>query len=386
MTSLKINNITFWPYEWIINSENKVKWNVLPIFYDTATIELKDNINSFTIGYKVTNSIFWKQIKSADIINEITWETFSLQVNNIFVCKVFNWSPEIIALVWDKLKLYKDFWKTSIDIEQDWDKKNIVPLGEFDMFVWFTQDYYYPIFLWDNNNHNVVKNFYDYYPIFSWDNHNVVKKFYDYFWYKSYTDLDWTNHFLLLVEWEDSTDLKDAWYFLDNFVKISKRLDFWDDSEYIEDWNIDEYWDIYMQTTSWQYWYLDKITWNTIKTVKNKSNNFTYTRYFEDTDSIYIIWKNDRGVFIIDRTLSKIDKKTQNNIKYFKDCISSFVDKKEIYFLLEDLNWDIVLVDHSSNVLCYTDLTTDKKLKNISVINNILEVYLKDWELRKYLF
>lgn len=386
MTSLKINNITFWPYEWIINSENKVKWNVLPIFYDTATIELKDNINSFTIGYKVTNSIFWKQIKSADIINEITWETFSLQVNNIFVCKVFNWSPEIIALVWDKLKLYKDFWKTSIDIEQDWDKKNIVPLGEFDMFVWFTQDYYYPIFLWGNHNHNVVKNFYDYYPIFSWDNHNVVKKFYDYFWYKSYTDLDWTNHFLLLVEWEDSTDLKDAWYFLDNFVKISKRLDFWDDSEYIEDWNIDEYWDIYMQTTSWQYWYLDKITWNTIKTVKNKSNNFTYTRYFEDTDSIYIIWKNDRGVFIIDRTLSKIDKKTQNNIKYFKDCISSFVDKKDIYFLLEDLNWDIVLVDHSSNVLCYTDLTTDKKLKNISVINNILEVYLEDWELRKYLF
>lgn len=386
MTSLKINNITFWPYEWIINSENKVKWNVLPIFYDTATIELKDNINSFTIGYKVTNSIFWKQIKSADIINEITWETFSLQVNNIFVCKVFNWSPEVIALVWDKLKLYKDFWKTSIDIEQDWDKKNIVPLGEFDMFVWFTQDYYYPIFLWGNHNHNVVKNFYDYYPIFSWDNHNVVKKFYDYFWYKSYTDLDGTNHFLLLVEWEDSTDLKDAWYFLDNFVKISKRLDFWDDSEYIEDWNIDEYWDIYMQTTSWQYWYLDKITWNTIKTVKNKSNNFTYTRYFEDTDSIYIIWKNDRGVFIIDRTLSKIDKKTQNNIKYFKDCISSFVDKKDIYFLLEDLNWDIVLVDHSSNVLCYTDLTTDKKLKNISVINNILEVYLKDWELRKYLF
>lgn len=368
MTSLKINNITFWPYEWIINSENKVKWNVLPIFYDTATIELKDNINSFTIGYKVTNSIFWKQIKSADIINENTWETFSLQVNNIFVCKVVNWSPEIIALVWDELKLYKDFWKTSIAIEQDWDKKNIVPLGEFDMFIWYNQDYYYPIFL--RENHSL----------------NVVNKFYDYYWYKSYTDLDWKNHFVLLVEWEDSSEVKDAWYFLDNFVKISKRLDFWDDSEYIEDWNIDEKWDIYMQTTSWQYWYLDKITWNIIKTVKNKSNNFTYTRYFEDTDSIYIIWKNDNWIFIIDRTVNKISKNDQKNIKYFKDCISSFIDKKITYFLLEDLNWDIVLVDNNSNVLCYTDLTIENKLVKFVINNNILEVYLNNWELRKYLF
>jgi hypothetical protein len=38
-------------------------------------------------------------IKSADLINEVTGEVFSFQVSNIFVIKVVNGDPEVIALV-----------------------------------------------------------------------------------------------------------------------------------------------------------------------------------------------------------------------------------------------------------------------------------------------
>jgi hypothetical protein len=44
-----------------------------------------------------------------------------------------------------------------------------------------------------------------------------------------------------------------------------------------------------MTTTSGQTWYLDQVTGKVTQAKRPKSQQFTFTRYFEDTDSVYIV-------------------------------------------------------------------------------------------------
>jgi hypothetical protein len=189
-----------------------------------------------------------------------------------------------------------------------------------------------------------------------------------------------------LIEWEDSNETKDAWYFVDNFKKISKRIDFGDDTQYIEEWELDEYGDIYMTVTNWETWYLDQITGNTTQTKRAKPQRFTYTRYFEDTDHTFIVWKNEKWLFIIDRTRSDISQQEQSTLKYFSGVHGRVLDGEKIYFFMEQITWEIDLVNVSWNIIAYTDLKSQEKIKSSSIIDKkILEVTLESWEKRKYI-
>ena len=149
---------------------------------------------------------------------------------------------------------------------------------------------------------------------------------------------------------------------------------------------INEFADIYMTTTSGQTWYLDKITGTPIKWAIPKTDNFNYVRYFEDTDSVFIVWKNDSWVFIIDRTKSNISKEEQRLIKYFKDVHGRVLNGDNIYFFMEQKSGCIDLVDIKWKEITHTDLSNSDKIKSSKIIDKkILEVMLETGEKRKYL-
>lgn len=366
---LKINWKEIWPYEAIMKSDNSVEWDILPILYDNATIELYKNADKrYTLAYKKSTNLFWKELKYADIIDENTWETFSFQVSNIFIAKIVNNDFKILAKVWNELKIYENFWKSEKLIESDWDKSELTPLWYFDMFVSYDDDFYYPLVLNDKNNKT------------------EINRFYDYFWYKAFEDDNWGKHLFMLIEDETSTEINSKWYFVDNFNIISKRLDFdWDDSQYVEEWNINWDWDIYMTITNWSSWYLDKETKEIVKWKISNSSSFDFTRFFEDTDSNFIVWKNTKWLFIIDRTKSEISDKKQESIVYFKDFIKSCVYNDFTFFLMQTFDQEIVLVNENQAIIWYTDLFITDNVKNISFLSdNIYEVELQNWEKRQY--
>lgn len=369
---LEIKWKKIWPYEWIIKSDNSVEWNVLPILYDNAKIELfKDSSLRYSLWYKISKNLLWKEIKYADIINENTWETFSFQVSNIFLATIFENDLKVLALVWEELKLYENFWKSEKLIENDWDKKELTPLWYFDMFVSCDDEFYYPLIL----NEKISKDY-------------QVRKFYDYYWYKSYEDEYWNEHLIMLIEADTSTENKEVWYFVDNFNIISENITFnWDDSEYVEVWDINSDWDIFLTSTSWKKWYLDKSTKKILEwELKTSSQNFTFTRAFEDTDGDFIVWKNDKWFFIIDRTLQKITSKKEEELKFFKDFITHTNFKWYSFFLMLDFSLEIVLVNENWVIVSVTDLDiSDKILKLTFLDENIFEVEL-EWQIkRKYL-
>lgn len=367
---LKINWKEIWPYEAIMKSDNSVEWDILPILYDNATIELYKNADKrYTLAYKKSTNLFWKELKYADIIDENTWETFSFQVSNIFIAKIVNNDFKILAKVWNELKIYENFWKSEKLIESDWDKSELTPLWYFDMFVSYDDDFYYPLVLNDENNKT------------------EINRFYDYFWYKAFEDDNWGKHLFMLIEDETSTEINSKWYFVDNFNIISKRLDFdWDDSQYVEEWNINWDWDIYMTITNWSSWYLDKETKEILKWKISNSSSFDFTRFFEDTDSNFIVWKNTKWLFIIDRTKSEISDKKQESIVYFKDFIKSCVYNDFTFFLMRTFDQEIVLVNENQAIIWYTDLFITDNVKNISFSSdNMYEVELQNWEKRQYI-
>lgn len=176
----------------------------------------------------------------AEIIDMQSGETFSLQVSNIFLVKVVNGDIKMLVKVGDELKWYENFGKTEYSIEPDGDKKEITPLGYFDMFVRYDNDYYYPVIL-DEAKRSAAN----------------VKRFYDYYGFKSYTDADGVDHFILLIEAETSTEDDPAWYWTDNFRISSDKLDFGNDSE-VDSWEIDSNGRISMKLTDGSNWHVDE--------------------------------------------------------------------------------------------------------------------------------
>lgn len=368
---LTINSQKIWPYQWILSSDNATKWEILEIIYDTAIIELYKNENiRYTLAYKKSKTLLWWEIKYADIIHEVTGETFSFQVKNIFLAKIIENDVKILALVWNKIKLYENFWKSEKLIESDGDKKELTPLGYYDMFISYDDYYYYPLIL----NQHISSN-------------AQIKRFYDYYWYKAYEDDTGKEHLLMLIEHETSNEKEEIWYFIDNFNIISPKVDFGDDSEYVEEWDINENGDIYMTTTSGKKWYLDRANNKLIQwTLSQAKNTFAFTRIFEDSDGEYIVWENANGVFIINRNKTNLSQKDQKNIKYFKKFITHTRNNNYSFFLVQNKNDEIILLNEYGVELLTTDLNISNEINSINFKGeNIVEFLLKNWEKRVYM-
>lgn len=375
MHYLEINWKKIWPYLGIKYSNWKVEGNILPIIYDESIIDLKwTNWDSYFLCYKTSKNLMWKEIDYADLVNEETWESFSFQVSNIFVLKIISWDINLIAQVWKGLKYYKNFWKIVTTLETDWDKAKITPLGYYDVFVSYDNNYYYPVILNEEKEFN-----------------SDIKKFYDYYGYKSYTDNSWEKHVVMLIENDWSSEYNPKWYFVDNFKIISEKLDFGDDSEYVEDWELDWDLDIIMTLTSWRKAYLLRWernikTWT--KPVKPKAKEFVFTRAFEDTDIDLIVWKNIDGYFLIDRTKSRLSESEQTSLVFHKDFLH--YEKDDKLFVLENKAAEVVLFDEKGSELLVTDLENDNKILEVhlSIDKKVAEViFEKEGEKfsRKYL-
>jgi hypothetical protein len=84
--------------------------------------------------------------------------------------------------------------------------------------------------------------------------------------------------------------------------------------------------------------------------------------------------------------LSNITQKEQSLLKYFSDVHGRVIDGKNIYFFMQQLTWEIDLVNVSWNIIAYTDLESTHKIKSSQIIENkILQVTLDTWEERKYI-
>lgn len=209
MHTLEILGRTFGPYEAVVYSDGTSKGDIRPILYDTAIIVLSDNTRSFAMGYKVSKNLFGKELGYAEIIDMQSGETFSLQVSNIFLMKVVSGDLKILAKIGNELRWYENFGKTEYKIEADGDKKEITPLGYFDMFIRYDDDYYYPIILDEDIR-----------------TQSTVQRFYDYYGFKSYADSNNVDHLIILIEAETSTEENPIWYWTDNFRKSTDILEF----------------------------------------------------------------------------------------------------------------------------------------------------------------
>lgn len=194
-------------------------------------------------------------------------------------------------------------------------------------------------------------------------------------------------HFYMLIETSNSSKINPIRYFVDNFEIISEKLFF---EDYVEKWTVDNDWDIIMETSSFNKYYIEVWKSNKIilwdkKTSDKKS--FLFTRFFEDTDSEYIVWKNDDWYFIISRNKFSITKEDQAIIEYFDEFI--FFNRQNKLFVMINKMWEIVFLDIYWVLLLTTDLSKKDKINeiNFSVFDNKIISVKLEWEsnYRKYI-
>ena len=237
------------------------------------------------------------------------------------------------------------------------------------MFIRYDDDYYYPIILDEKVR-----------------TESTVKRFYDYYGFKSYTDANGVDHFILLIEAETSTEEKPIWYWTDNFRKSSDVLEFGDDSEYVEEWEIDSDGRISMILTSGAKWYVDE-TGHMVKGILSKrTNEFNYTRFFEDTDASVIIGKNINGIFLIERNKTNLSEREQNSIVYFEDFLACFKNGESPFFLIKNKDGDVIIINRDGKEILTTDLSGDEEIAAFAYENNSTYSVQVKWEgVRKYI-
>ena len=234
------------------------------------------------------------------------------------------------------------------------------------MYVRYDDEYYYPYVLNP-----------------SYQNTKKVEKFFDYYGYHSYEDSEGGKHFILFVEDIRSTEDKPYWYFTDNFVQISENIVL-SEEEYVETWEITASGDITFVVTSGANYYVDRSTgkYHQGTLASNPKINFTYTRVFEDTDSEYVIAKNEKGTFIIDSTINNLSPEKEKTIRYFQDfywCLSpSEANMGVPRFLMLTFDGQIVLTDESGATIAGTDLTPERLIAAASIESDILKVSFED--------
>ncbi len=372
MYSLNIQNRELGPYEAIWYPDGRKEGNMLPLLYDVATISLKDEKKSFVLCFKKSSSLFGGAIQYADVVDMASGEFFSLQASNIFHFSVENGDPKVIIKIGKELKFYEDFWKKELVVEPDGEKTDLTPLGYFDTFVGIdpVDGLYIPIILSEEKKRLVN-----------------VPKFSDYYGFRSY-ETEGIQHFLLFVEDQNSTEEAPDWYWTDNFIRISERIDL-PLEEYVEEWNIDRYGNIYFTVTSGKKYHIDKGNgkmldgWNL-----PVSSDFTFVRVYEDTDSNWIVAKNDKWFFIVDATKTNITKTEQEAIVTYSDfiwCLSpSEASKNEPYFLMLTPSEQIVLIDVRGKEVAGTDLTVADVIITATMNTSSLAVTLESGETRVF--
>lgn len=361
------------PYEAIQYPNNDIDWDIRPILYDTASINLMDASRSFSLCYKETKNLSGKKISFVDVIDMENGEFFSLQVSNIYYFNVFEWIPHIVWKVGNTLVYFEKFWKSQKPIEADGDKHELTPLGAFDMFLTYDDDYYYPL-------------------IFSGDHQKIAKteRFFDYYGWRSYVDPNGWEHFVLMIEDERSTEEDPYWYWVDNFIPVSEKIVLSED-QYVEDWNLDPYGNIKFTITNGTKYHIDKnvgdmvLGWEWLSV----SNNFSFIREYDDTDGDEIVAKNENGSFIIDRNLTEISESDQKDIIYFPQfvwCLSpSEANRATPCFLMTKDDGQVVLVDAQSRILCGTDLKYEYEIVTATIENSLLTVTLADGTIYNYI-
>lgn len=366
MYYFEIHNKKYWPYHAILHSDGKVEGNILPIIYDNATIELYASPSDrYSICYKQSKNILGKQIDYVDIIHEVTGETFSLQTDNIFVAKIVDGDLHIICKIGNEIRLYSNFWKTEMHIEIDEDKSELTPLWYHDIFIGYTDEYFFPIYL-DPKKRGTISQFYDYYG------------------YKFYEDDTGISHFIMFI---DIGEEREQRYFVDNFTPISQEIDFWSYEEYVTTWDIDEEFFIIMETTLGNMYFIDRQgnlqKWTPLKEKKT----FTYTRFFEDTDSNVIVGKNNKGLFLIERNKQYFTKGEIDRIFFFKDFIKHCTCKEGIsFFLVETMENEIVILNDDQAIVSYTMIENKSDVVHMECKElGVIEITLKNGKKEQYL-
>jgi hypothetical protein len=354
------------PYEAIQYPNNDIKWDIRPILYDTATINLMDTSKSYALCYKEVKNLSGKKIAFVDVVDMSNWEFFSLQVSNIYYFSVFESIPHIVWKVWDALVYFQNFWKSQKPIEADGDKHELTPLGAFDMFLTYDDDHYYPM-------------------IFSSENKKLSKisKFFDYYGWRSYVDPNGWEHFVLMIEDIRSTEEEPYWYWVDNFIPVSEKIVLAGD-QYVEDWELDPYGNIKFTITNGSKYHIDKNIGEMVPGWEwlSESNNFSYIREYDDTDWDEIVAKNENGSFIINRNITEISKEDQKEIVYFQKfvwCLSpNEANSTTPCFLMSKDDEQVVLINSQSQVICGTDLKYEDEITTAVIYDSILTVTLSN--------
>ena len=333
-------------YEAIMYPDGRTEGDMMPILYDTATISLADATARYILCYKRSKNLFGKELRYADLVHELTGETYSFQVSNIFFLKVVAGDPRLLGRVGDELRLYENFGKTEHAIESDGDKPELVPLGYYDMFVGYTDRGYYPIFLSGATPAGIVEEFSDYYG------------------YRAYEDASGVGHLILLVADMASTDEHPIWYFLDNFRKVSGVIAFDDAEEEIDTWDMGADDTITMHTTAGRTY---ELAGGTIRPkIFENTAVFTFTRYIEDTDSDIIVGKNTKGYFIIERDITEISADKQSRITYYAACLAVRKDAHYPLFVMRNGAGETVVVNRTGDTILTTDITADASVESVT--------------------
>lgn len=364
--SLSVSGRSLGPYEAIQHPNGDTEWDIRPILYDTAHINLLDKDKSFSLCYKETKNLSGKKIAFVDVVDMSDGSFFSLQVSNIYYFDVFAGVPHIVWKVWNDLICFENFGKTQSPIEADGDKHELTPLWAFDMFLTYDDDYFYPL-------------------IFSGDHKKLatIKQFYDYYGWRSYVDPNGGEHFVMMIEDERSTKEDPYWYWVDNFVQISEKIVLAGD-QYVEEWELDPYGNILFTITNGSKYHIDHTVGRMVPGWDNlpSSTNFSFVREYDDTDADEIVAKNANGYFIIDRNISEISEKDQKAIIYFKKfvwCLSpSEASRETPCFLMMTDDDQVVLINSKSEILCGTELKWEYDITSATITNSILTVETSD--------
>lgn len=313
-----------------------------------------------------------KKTQKIDVINEQTGDFFTVFADNVYSTSPRGESLVVIARVGQEIRAYEQGIKQEVLLEIDGDKDDITPLGAYEMYIRYDDEYYYPYIL----NPSYI-------------NTAQVSKFFDYYGYRSYEDSEGNKHFVLFIEDIRSTESAPHWYFTDNFVPISQNI-ILSEEEYVESWEINADGQITFIVTSGQQYRVDRRdgSYSSGTWTNDPENNFSYTRVFEDTDSEYVVAHSSKGYFIIDSTIQNLSKKQEDDIIYFQDfywCLSpSEAGSDTPRFLMQTLDEQIVLADEHGRTIAGTDLSPDRLISRASITDQILSVAFDDGEERTY--
>lgn len=356
-------------YQWLLFSNNTTEWDIAPIIHDQAHISLYKNEQlKFTLGYKISKNIFWKQIVYADLINETTQEVYSFQVNNIFFLDIIHNDIKLIWLLGNEIIFYENYGKTCKKIEIDKDKTEITPLWYYDMFLSYDDDFYYPEVLRENFQPQ-------------------IKRFYDYYGFYAYTDTYKQTHFILFLETSNSNNIQDEWVFCDNFNIISERVPF-----DVESWSLDSAYNINILSKDNTYYHIKQhdpkiYPWKAF----NTWTNFVFKRFFEDTDSDYIVGEDENWLFVIERSLPT----KPPVIIYYKKLYAYYNPKSSTdkFFIFENEDFELILVNPEKNDIIHTDILINDGIKKIEYASEwwllsktkTLQVTLQNNDIRTYI-